>query len=214
MSKSKMTVAEAAEQFNISKEAIHNRIRRGTLQSVIENGVKYVLSDAVKVVQTPNYNDKYYNYIEEENARLKEKIDKLENETTHLRNQREQMLIDERDKIESIYKERDEQLKNVLHVVASKFLTQIGNSEQIIEDAISAEVIEVKEKKVEFEEVKNEEHPIRLKEYLKLKGVKKEKRKKITRKFEKKASKDARIQSIEGTIFLNPDEFDYEDMLS
>jgi len=202
MSQKKITVADAAKEFNVSKEAIHNRIRRGTLTSVVENGIKYVLTDTTSSTAKPNYNDKYYNYIEEENVRLKEKIDKLEGETSHLRNQREQMLIDERNKIENIYKERDEQLKNVLHVVASKFLTQI-NPEKIIDEAISAEVID--------EEDENNE--IYLKEFLKLKGIKKEKRKKITKKFEKRASKDARIKTVEGKIFLNPDEFDYDDLL-
>jgi len=39
---SKMSIAEAAEFFGISREAIHNRIRRGSLESLIEDGVKLV----------------------------------------------------------------------------------------------------------------------------------------------------------------------------
>ena len=52
---SKMTVAEASEYFKISKEAIHNRIRRGTLDCVIEHGTKYVVIGGVtpEPVQTP-----------------------------------------------------------------------------------------------------------------------------------------------------------------
>jgi predicted DNA-binding protein YlxM (UPF0122 family) len=34
----KMTIADAAEYFNVSKEAIHNRIRRGSLDCIVETG--------------------------------------------------------------------------------------------------------------------------------------------------------------------------------
>ena len=39
----KLTVIEAAKLMNVSKEAIYNRLRRGTLQCVVEEGVKYIL---------------------------------------------------------------------------------------------------------------------------------------------------------------------------
>lgn len=135
---SKMTVAEAAEHFNISKEAIHNRIRRGTLNSVIQNGVKYVvLPDANP---EPPQESRFHEYIEKENERLKEKTEKLEAEIDRLRNQREQMLIAEREKIEQIYKERDEQLKSVLQVFASKLLPQ-SVVDAVVEEAVTAEVV-------------------------------------------------------------------------
>ena len=199
----KLTIAQAAEKFGVSKEAIHNRVRRGSLKSVIENGVKFIVIDEPKTPEREDYSDKYYRYIEEENSRLKEKIERLEDETRSLREKREQMLIDERNKIEQIYKERDEQLKSVLHVVASKFLTH-SNSDAIIDEAISAEVLEDKNDEVS---------EVALKTYLKLRGIKKERRKKVTKRFEKRAKKDARIKVVAGKIFLNPDEFDYDDLL-
>lgn len=136
---SKMTVAEAAEHFNISKEAIHNRIRRGTLNSVIQNGVKYVmLPDANP---EPSGDKRFYEYIEKENERLKEKTERLEAEIDRLRTQREQMLIEEREKIEQIYKERDEQLKSVLQVFASKLLPE-SSVESAVEEAVTTEVVD------------------------------------------------------------------------
>ncbi len=39
----KLTVVEAAKLLGVSKEAIYNRLRRGTLQSVVEEGVKYIV---------------------------------------------------------------------------------------------------------------------------------------------------------------------------
>ncbi len=103
----KLTVAEAAQHFNVSKEAIHNRIRRGTIDCVIENGVKYVVIGEPTVSNSSD-DSKYYDYIEKENERLKARVSELEGETRSLRDQREQMLIEERQKIEQIYKERDE----------------------------------------------------------------------------------------------------------
>jgi len=90
---SKMTVAEAAEYFKVSKEAIHNRVRRGTLDCVVEHGTKYIIAGDTKSTPPQNSggNDKYYSYIEQENSALKAKIAELEGETRSLREQREQM---------------------------------------------------------------------------------------------------------------------------
>ncbi len=198
---SKMTVAEAAIHFNVSKEAIHNRIRRGSIDCVIENGVKYVVTGE----EEPSKNrtdSRYYDYIEEENERLKSRIEKLEDETRHLRDQREQMLIEEREKIETIYKERDEQLKNVLQVVATKFLANMS-VEHIIEDAVTAEVVD-----------ESEENLIVLKDFLKLKGYKEKKKEKIKKKFKSAAQNDSRLVIKKGKLYLDPQKYDYRDLLS
>jgi valyl-tRNA synthetase len=196
----KMTVAEAAQHFNVSKEAIHNRIRRGTLDCVIENGIKYVAVGESKAAPS---DDRYYGYIEKENERLKAKVDTLEHETRRLREQREQMLIDERKKVEQIYKERDEQLKNVLQVVASKFLTQTSVDSVIEEAAVTAEVVAPDDT----------EDLVSLKEFMKLKRFKKKKREKLKERFEKLASSDERIIDRNGKLHLKPNRFDYSDLI-
>jgi len=197
---SKMTVAEAASHFNVSKEAIHNRIRRGSLDCVIEHGVKYVIMAEAgnSVTQTDN---RYYDYIEKENERLKERVSALEHETKDLRAQRETMLIAERDKIEQIYKERDDQLRNVLQVVASRFLSQ-ATMDSVIENAVTAEVIEEHDNKL-----------VALKDFLKLKAYKGKKRDKIKKRFKKNADEDSRIIVKEGKLYLDPNRFDYSDLL-
>ncbi len=206
---SKLTIAQAAEHFKISKEAIHNRIRRGSLDCVIENGMKYVqigeTQSVPKETPTPVPNDsKYYSYIEKENERLKEKIDALEEETKKLRTQREQMLIDEKIKIESIYKERDEQLKNVLNVVASKFLTHM-DQDKIIEESITAEIID--EKEIDLR--------ISLKAFLKLKAYKTKRLQRIKENFKKaSALHDSRLSVKKGKIYLDPSKYDYKDLLN
>jgi hypothetical protein len=205
----KLTVAEAAQHFNVSKEAIHNRIRRGTIDCIIENGVKYVVTgNEAKGTQPQAAPDsKYYDYIEKENERLKARVGELENETRGLRDQREQMLIEERRKIEQIYKERDEQLKSVLQVVATKFLHAASIDHAIEEvvsggDTVTAEVIEP------------EEELISLKAFLKLKDYEEKQKSKIKERF-KKAFKngDSRIERVDGKLHLNPARYDYRDLL-
>lgn len=200
----KMTIAEAASYFGVSKEAIHNRIRRGSLDCIVENGVKLVTISIAKS-DTPKASDsseegRYTRYIEEENNRLRERVDVLEKETTRLRDQREQMLIEERVKIEQIYKERDAQLRSVLHVVATKFLSH-ANADEVVEEAVTAEVIDHKDSLVS------------LKSFLKLKGYKEKQKKKIKERFESIKAADFRIIEKEGKIYIDPSRYDYSDLL-
>ncbi len=204
---SKLSVAEAAEQFKVSKEAIHNRIRRGSLDCVIEHGVKYVLIDepatAVKVPE----NDKYYNYIEDENRVLKEKIIELEKQNLRLRDQKEMMLIEEKKKIEQIYKERDEQLKQVLHTITSKFLPHI---EQKLVDETADDVVDVEEVNDNKESYSER---IRLKSFLKLKAYKPAKRQRIKNRFKRLVGRDERVVRTDGKIYVDPVRYDYQDLL-
>jgi FtsZ-binding cell division protein ZapB len=232
---SKMTVADAAEHFNISKEAIHNRIRRGTLNSVIENGVKYVMLPDAKPAQQAD--SRFHDYIEKENERLKEKNEKLEAEIDRLRDQREQMLIAEREKIEQIYKERDEQLKSVLQVFASKLLPE-STVEAIVEEAVAAEAEVVEEPAAplpeeDFEDgIIDEEEAVgsiadkpdpfegdefndlvSLKNFMKLKGYGKKQRQRIKERFKTNAEDDSRILVRGGKLHLRPYHYDYSDLL-
>jgi hypothetical protein len=230
---SKMTVADAAEHFNVSKEAIHNRIRRGTLNSVIENGVKYVVLPDEKPAPQPD--SRFHDYIEKENERLKEKNERLEAEIVRLRDQREQMLIAEREKVEQIYKERDEQLKNVLQVFASKLLPK-GAADAIIEETVAAEVVEepvmplpeedfedgIIDEEVTVSGIEDKPDPfegdefddlVSLKHFLKLKGYGKKHRQRIKERFKAQAEGDSRIIVRGGKLHLRPYHYDYSDLL-
>jgi len=209
---SKMTVAEAAEYFKVSKEAIHNRVRRGTLDCVVEHGTKYIIAGDTKSTPPQNSggNDKYYSYIEQENSALKAKIAELEGETRSLREQREQMLIDEKEKIEQIYKERDDQLKNVLQVVASKFLA-LHNMDAVIDEAVASKEAVADDDVIDVIDI--EDDLVTLKQFLKLKMFSKKKREKIAARFEKHAQSDARILLKNGKYYLKPNHFDYSDLI-
>jgi len=210
----KMSVAEAAAFFGVSKEAIHNRIRRGSLKSALgSDGVKLVLVDETSRVKkaTPKRatkssanDERYYKLLEAQNAKLQERVEVLENETRSLRDQKEQMLIEERQKIEAIYREKDEQLKNILQTISSKFMLGVPLEES--EDTLEAEMIEVEEEEIES-------NVISLKKYLKSSGFSEKKMKKIKKKFKEKAKNDERVIIIGTKFYLDTAKYDYKDLI-
>lgn len=216
---SKLTISDAAEKLGVSKEAIHNRIRRGSLHSVVENGVKLVVLGkeegaqvaAKKVNSQKNSNnsdDRYYKFLEEQNAKLQHKVETLEGETRSLRDQKEQMLIEERIKIENIYKEKDEQLKNIINAISSKFMLSAPQEVSMSSDdeAYEAE-IQPREPK---ENIENR-RLISLNKYLKSKGFSKKKISKIKEKFEVSSKDDPRIITIGKKYYIDLQKYDYSD---
>ncbi len=210
-----MTIIQAAEYFGVSKEAIHNRVRRGSLNVSVVDGVKLVEVNSNAKTTTPTRrtqakqvsslnSDKYYQLLEEQNSKLQEKVEKLETETRTLRDQKEEMLIQERIKIEQIYKDKDEQLKNILTTISSQFMLN-APVPQIEEEHLEAEI--------EIQEEEPKDKVISLKKYLKSKKISDKKSDKIKARFEKRAKKDKRIISIEKKYYLNPSKYDYKDLL-
>ena len=213
----KMNVAEAAEFFGVSKEAIHNRIRRGSLVSEVVDGQKYVIIDAKSKTTANNkkttstrsniakVDSKYYGYLEEQNIKLQDKVEKLEGETRSLRDQKEQMLIDERIKIENIYKEKDEQLKNIINMISSNLMLE--SRPNIDDDSVEAEIetLEV------HSEAVLKENWTPLKKFLKSLDYKKTKRKKIERSFYKRAKKgDESVLLKDKKCYIDLDKFAYD----
>ncbi len=215
-----MTINEAAEHFGVSKEAIHNRVRRGSLEVTLVEGVKMVTVDgsvkktsgtskttrARKTSVKQASDNRYYKLLEDQNAQLQTKVEKLEGETRSLRDQKEEMLIQERIKIEQIYKDKDEQLKNILTTISSQFM--LNAPLKVEEEHLDAEI--------ETEEF-IDSHPkgelISLKKYLKKHDFSEKKKEKIKNKFAKKASKDERIISIGSKYYLDTFKYDYSDLL-
>jgi len=207
----KVSVGEAAAHFGVSKEAIHNRIRRGSLEVVMENGVKMILLDASKSVasrskrnssaKTSQNDERYYKLLQEQNEKLQSRVDTLENETRSLRDQKELMLIEERKKIEQIYKEKDEQLKNILSTLSSQFMLSSPEAKEV-------ETVEV----VEIEEEIKKSKPISLKKYLKTMKLSDKKMQKIEKKFKKLAKNDNRITIIGKKYYIDLDKYDYSDL--
>lgn len=205
----KLSVAQAAEKFKVSKEAIHNRIRRGSLDCAIEHGTKYVLIDEPSEPKQEN-DSKYHAYIEDENKNLKEKITLLESQNLSLREQKEKMLIEEKKKIEQIYKERDEQLKQVLHTITSKFLPQMDKN--VVDEKIDENLEDVLDVE-DIAPVNSSNEPIRLKVFLKLKDYKPGKHLRVKNRFKRLVGVDERVIRQNGKIFIDPYKYDYRDLL-
>ena len=214
----KMSVNEAAAHFGISKEAIHNRIRRGSLEALVENGVKYVIVDEtsvkkpqVRVKATSSVNDeRYYRLLEEQNNKLQSRVAVLEDETRTLRDQKELMLIEERQKIENIYKEKDEQLKNILASISSQFM--LNAPQQVEEEHVDAEIEIVEEN--ELEEIVEASKVISLKKYLKKLKLSAKKEEKIRKRFQKLHNKkDERIIVYGKKYYVDVKKFSYDDLI-
>ena len=208
-----MNVNEAAEFLNISKEAIHNRIRRGSIEVLVENGTKMVILDSKEASAKPrqtaakanNNNDKYNKLLEEQNRKLQERITLLENETRSLRDQKELMLIAEREKIEQIYKDKDEQLKNILATLSSQL--------QISAPTEEVETIDTHIEEGISEEIDDKSSLISLKKHLKTLDLSDKKIKKIHARFLKKSLNDERVISIGKKYYLDTTKYDYRDLI-
>ncbi|MDQ1264453.1 MAG: hypothetical protein QG559_1454 [Campylobacterota bacterium] len=211
----KLTISDAASFLGISKEAIHNRIRRGSLEVVVEDGVKLVVvrdEKKASIQETKNHKpaqvsgDRYSNFLEEQNARLQQKIDTLEQETRSLRDQKEQLLIEEKRKIEQIYRDKDEQLKNIINAISKKYMLQNPEyKEECKEEHIEAQI-----------EDKNplyDNRLISLKKYLKSQNLSKKEIKDIIDRFKSKVQTDSRIVTIGKKCYIDMQKYDYSDLL-
>lgn len=181
----KLSVSDASEKLGITKEAIYNRIRRGTLKSTNENGEKFILLEetitankqtqkTIKVRKLVQTNDKYVELLVSQVAELKDTNIKLNNDKNRLIYEKEQILIEQRDSVERIYKERDEQLKSILSLANRTLLSANMQNSSPIFEASFKENIHEEIFNNEFNEENNQDWKD-LKTFLKAKGFSKSK---------------------------------------
>ncbi len=138
----KLTVSEAAKFFGITKEAIYNRVRRGKLKTINENGLKYVVvEEDIRTlpktkIQTKTTNEKYISFLENEVSELKDRVKKLENEKEKLINEKLYILEQSKKELEEIFATRDEQLKQILHLMNEKYALPKIQSVEVIDTNI------------------------------------------------------------------------------
>ncbi len=209
----KLTIDKYSKEFKMSKEMINSKLKAKKLNYVIEDGVTYI------VVNQPDLADNIKPIIKEkkpitmkpkttvgtvislyqrENAQLKEKIMRLENKIDKLIDDKEQMLRDERDKIEELYSKKDEQLKNILELVNTKLMLEhqtVHDVETLHKDEPTLGVVE-------------------LKEYLKTLDIKSYQKKVIKRRFYAVYDTDMRITQKNSKLYLDLSKHDYSDLLS
>ncbi len=206
----KLTVMEMAKYLSVSKEAIYNRLRRGTLEAITENGKKYVLltSNVQREGRIPKrtsitnaMDSEYIDLLKSQIEELKHKNEKLEDDRDRLYREKEKMLIDSKEKIEQVYKDRDEQLKTILRLAN---VPTLGTSVFHDEPIEVVEEIEIEEDIVELmcETFVGWEL---LSERLDAKGFTDENRKKIIKKVKKEIGKSLHVKISSDEIYIKKD---------
>jgi hypothetical protein len=224
----RLTIDEYSKHFKMSKEMINSKLKMRKLNYIIENGTTYIIvtrssidmqkrqeihqekkatsqASQGEIIQKPKPTVAMILALyQRENRQLKDKIMELEAKVDKLINDKEQMLRDERDKIEQVYSAKDEQLKNILELINKKMmLEQQGQS--ILDTEVCSSDVEVPKQQPKL---------IELREYLKTLDLKSYQRKIIKRRFTSALDSDIRIMQQNGKIFLDFSKYDYSDLLA
>ncbi len=222
----RLTLDEYSKHFKMSKEMINSKLRAKKLNYIIEDGVTYIIvtrsslepqkreeihqekKEQKEVKQMPQKPKTTVAMVlslyQKENHQLKEKIIQLETKIDKLIDDKEQMLREEMNKIEQVYSQKDEQLKNILELMNTQLLTQ---TPQTIHDVETVSTESKKERK------KREDEIVELKEYLKTLELESYQRKIIKKRFLAVYDKDVRIIKQNGKLYLNFSKYDYSDLL-
>lgn len=212
----KLSIADAASKLGVSKEAIYNRIRRNTIKSFEEDGVKYVILDEK---QTPlrekvQKNSDFIEYLKSEIEYLKLKNRALQEDKEKLFREKEELLISTKDEIKSIYKERDEKLKYFLTLLEKPFLAKepidVEASTEAIElkkEIIKESLAQTKAKDELKVEDKNKEEKketwVSLREFLDAQNMKKKERKELKKYLVDNAYENENIKIEAGMLYIN-----------
>lgn len=214
----RFTVEEYAKAYSISEEMVHSRLRRNRLNYIIEDDKTYIVvpkhqvphiePEPVSVPQKKTTVATVIGLYQKENHYLKLKIQELEAKVDRLIDDKEQLLKEERQRIEKVYTDKDIQLKTILELINTKLIQEHAATvntvpiHTITEAAIEASIEPMKK-----------ESPVELKEYLRSLGIKSMERKSIKRKFAEAYGKDSRIVLKNGLFYLDFDRYDYSDLL-
>ena len=221
----RFTIEEYSRQFKMSKELINSKLRSKKLNYVIEDGETFIVvaqssmnaEKIEEIQQQKREQEKQVNITTQkttvgmvlslykrENDHLKQKIRELENKIDSLITDKENMLREERDKIEQVYSTKDEHLKNILELI----------NKQLMLEQKAATVHEVTLSNIEEtqQEKENLSH-IDLKSYLKTLDLQSYQRKIIKKRFFDALDHDVRIIQQNGKLYLDFAKYDYSDLL-
>lgn len=215
-----LTIEQYAKKFKMSTEMVASKIRQKKLNYTSENGeilinvpdIDISVKETKKEIpaQTKKQASTQKNIMQKatvatvlglykrENTYLKQKIEQLEAKIDRLIDDKEQMLIDERNRIEGIYTNKDEQLKNILELINEKIILEKEKNNTVYEIEHSADTDKI----------------IELKAYLKTLDLKSSQRKAIKKRFEDALKDDVRVLEQNGKIYIDLTRYDYSDLLA
>ncbi len=214
----RFTVEEYAQAYSISPEMVHSRLRRNRLNYIVENGTTYIVVPKHQVPEQREEKDNtqrkttvatVISLYQKENHYLKLKIKELEEKVDRLVSEKEQLLKDERGRIEKVYEDKDTQLRTILELINTKLLQENASAQPSIEDATTQVAIEAN-----LESESKDDQPVELKQYLRSLGLKSSQRKTIKRRFAEAFGADSRVLLKNGLFYLDFDRFDYSDLLN
>ncbi|QOY55110.1 hypothetical protein HUE87_02390 [Candidatus Sulfurimonas marisnigri] len=217
----RLTIDEYCKHFKMSKEMVNSKLKAKKLNYIIEDGATFIIvtrssieSDKraqvnqekkeMQIVKPKTTVATVIALYQKENTFLKEKIMQLEMKVDKLIGDKEQMLRDERDKIEQVYSTKDAQLKNILELVNNKMMLE---REQATMHELESFVHQGEAELIDNEKVE-------LKEYLKSLGIKSSQRKIIKNRFLDVYDSDVRIIREYGKLYLDFSKYDYSDLLA
>ena len=208
---SKVPVSEAAEILGVTKEAVYNRIRRGTLKTFEKDGVKYVVlegyepqtapksapktsksaksSESKKAAKTGEFD--VNEFLLSQISELKEQNQNLQADKDRLFREKEQILLNNKTEIAQIYRERDEKLRGFLSMLERPLLAR-QNGEYVA--PIDVEFVESKPE--------NEGKWTSLAEFLKSQNLSGKSLKKTQNKIIKNIGKSKFIKFKKGVIMV------------
>ena len=213
----RFTIEEYSNEYKMSKEMINSKIKAKKLNYIIEDGITYIVvpkskidnkdSSSTRVDTKSNEKDTtkvrtkvgtILSLYQKENQALKDKIERLEAKIDSLITDKENMLIAERDRIESIYKTKDEQVKSIIELFDAK---------------MKADLLAHNVEKVEDVDIIDDVQLIELKEYLKKLNLKSSQKKLIKKRFLNSYGSDVRVIQQNGAFYLDFSKYDYSDLL-
>ena len=213
----RLTIDEYSKKYKMSKEMIKSRLKAKKINYILENGQTYIITKEEhkeitrKDVSLPQRSKTtvatVLSLYQRENQQLKEKIIQLEEKIDKLIDDKEQMLRDERDKIESLYTLKDEQLKNILELINTKLTMENEYKNTVYE-------VEALKSKSDKNEITTPSKLVELREYLKSLDLKSSQRKSIKKRFLDVYDSDIRIIQQNGKLFLDLIKYDYSDLLA
>lgn len=208
---SKVPVSEAAKILGVTKEAVYNRIRRGTLKTFEKDGVKYVVLDGYEPQTAPKSAPKtsksaksseskkaaktgefdVNEFLLSQISELKEQNQNLQADKERLFREKEQILLNNKSEIAQIYRERDEKLRGFLSMLERPLLAR-QNGEYVA--PIDVEFVESKPE--------NEGKWTSLAEFLKSQNLSGKSLKKTQNKIIKNIGKSKFIKFKKGVIMV------------
>lgn len=152
----KLTVKQYATKFNISVQAVYQRLNKGTLKSIEENGTKYVVvgKKDIQEVEQPLEQENAYSFKQEVKdlfKQLKTKDEKIEN------------LEDKISKRDKEIKKLNKQLLKSVQAEKQTLINFIGEQQKLIQkksvdDVIEADFEESHEKSGKKKKHKKKKH--------------------------------------------------------